>query len=74
MLGRFVRPASIAVRRQPLAWSVQQRNSASHQDATCPQSPYGKAEKVGQKRFCQFDLDGKVFVVTGEMSTSFWTV
>lgn len=32
---------------------------------TYPQVPYEKAESVGEKRFSQFDLAGKVFVVTG---------
>jgi D-arabinitol 2-dehydrogenase len=65
VLCRFARPASIAVRRQPFVWSLQKRSVASHRDVTYPQVPYEKEEKVGDKRFSQFDLDGKVFVVTG---------
>ncbi|KAH7093171.1 hypothetical protein FB567DRAFT_557197 [Paraphoma chrysanthemicola] len=34
-------------------------------DATYSQAPYEKAEPVGNRRFSQFDLDGRVFVVTG---------
>jgi hypothetical protein len=69
MLSYFVRPASAAARRQTIAYSSQRRGLASHQDATYPQVPYKKAESVGTKRFSQFDLDGKVFVVTGAASS-----
>jgi D-arabinitol 2-dehydrogenase len=65
LLRRFVRPAPPAFRFQPFTAPLQRRTLASHQDATYPQVPYEKAESVGEKRFSQFDLDGKVFVVTG---------
>jgi D-arabinitol 2-dehydrogenase len=32
---------------------------------TYPQVPYEKGEDVGKKKFSQFDMEGKVFVVTG---------
>jgi hypothetical protein len=66
LLRRFARPAPPAVRFRPLTTPLQQRGLASHQDATYPQVPYEKHEKVGDKRFSQFDLEGKVFVVTGQ--------
>ncbi|RYN76943.1 hypothetical protein AA0119_g8427 [Alternaria tenuissima] len=65
LLRRFVRPAPPAFRFQPFTAPPQRRTLASHQEATYPQVPYEKAESVGEKRFSQFDLDGKVFVVTG---------
>lgn len=68
VLSRFARPASIAFQRRPLT-SLPQRGFASHQDATYPQVPYEKGENVGAKRFSQFDLEGKVFVVTGAASS-----
>jgi D-arabinitol 2-dehydrogenase len=54
LLRRFVRPAPPAFRFQPFTAPPQRRTLA-----------YEKAESVGEKRFSQFDLDGKVFVVTG---------
>jgi hypothetical protein len=65
LLRRFARPAPPAFRPQSFTASLQRRSLASHQDATYPQVPYEKAESVGEKKFSQFDLDGKVFVVTG---------
>jgi hypothetical protein len=35
-------------------------------------SPYEKREKVGNKQFADFDLNGKVFVVTGALSRLFY--
>ena len=65
LLRRFARPAPPAFRLQPCMTPLHRRGLASHQDATYPQVPYEKHETVGEKRFSQFDLDGKVFVVTG---------
>lgn len=65
LLRRFARPAPPAFRLQPFATPLQRRSLASHQDATYSQVPYEKAESVGKKRFSQFDVEGKVFVVTG---------
>jgi hypothetical protein len=65
LLRRFARPAPPAFRLQPLTTPLQRRGLASHQDVTYPQVPYEKAENVGEKKFSQFDLAGKVFVVTG---------
>lgn len=64
-MRRFARPALPALRIQPLAGRLQRRSLASHQDVTYPQVPYEKAENVGEKKFSQFDVAGKVFVVTG---------
>jgi D-arabinitol 2-dehydrogenase len=52
-------------RNQPTTWCVQRRSITSHRDVTCQQVPYEKDENVGVKKFGQFDLEGKVFVVTG---------
>jgi hypothetical protein len=65
LLRHFARPAPPAIRFRPLSPLLQQRCLASHQDATYPQVTYEKAEKVGNKMFGQFDMAGKVFVVTG---------
>ncbi|RMZ74667.1 D-arabinitol 2-dehydrogenase [Pyrenophora seminiperda CCB06] len=65
LLRRFARPAPPAFRLRPLSSPLQRRSFASHQDVTYPQVPYEKAEKVGEKKFSQFDIAGKVFVVTG---------
>jgi len=65
LLRRFARPAPRAFCLRPLSTPLQRRSFASHQDATYPQVPYEKAENVGEKKFSQFDLAGKVFVVTG---------
>jgi hypothetical protein len=65
MLCRSAHPVPVTMRRQLPVWSFQRRSIASHIDATYPQVPYEKAEKVGDKRFSQFDFEGKVFVVTG---------
>ncbi|KAF1833686.1 hypothetical protein BDW02DRAFT_569778 [Decorospora gaudefroyi] len=65
LLRRFARPSPPAFRFRRAATPLQQRSFASHQDVTYPQVPYEKAENVGEKRFSQFDMDGKVFVVTG---------
>jgi hypothetical protein len=55
--------------------SVQRRPISQQSQSTVPltedpvkqskPAPYEKGENVGQKRFSQFDLAGKVFVVTG---------
>jgi hypothetical protein len=65
LLHRFARASQPAFRVQPFVTPLQRRTLASHQDVTYPQVPYEKAENVGEKRFSQFDLAGKVFVVTG---------
>ncbi|KAF1845255.1 uncharacterized protein K460DRAFT_366134 [Cucurbitaria berberidis CBS 394.84] len=66
MLHRFARQSPTAMRLLPRTTPLQRRNFASHQDATHAQVPsYEKAENGRGKRFSQFDLGGKVFVVTG---------
>jgi hypothetical protein len=64
-LYRLVRPAFMIGRNQPTTWSVQRRSIASHRDVMCPQVSYEKDENVRVRKLGQFDLEGKVFVVTG---------
>jgi D-arabinitol 2-dehydrogenase len=71
---QLARPAFVAVRCQPITWSVQQRGLASQRDVTCAQIQYEKDESTGGKMFSQFDLEGKVFVVTGVAAGYFQTV
>lgn len=66
---RSLRQSPFSLGRQPRICVLQQRGLATHQDATYPQVPYKKGENVGGKRFSQFDLQGKVFVVTGAASS-----
>lgn len=65
VLRRIPRPLSRSLRAQPTVLQFQRRNLVSHQDAAYQQASYQKAESVGDKRFSEFDLAGKVFVVTG---------
>jgi NAD(P)-dependent dehydrogenase (short-subunit alcohol dehydrogenase family) len=44
---------------------LQRRGLATHRDVTNKQTPYEKRENVGNRKHSQFDIDGKVFVVTG---------
>jgi D-arabinitol 2-dehydrogenase len=67
---RFAQPVTSSFRLRPVLLLGQRRGLVSHQDATYPQVPYEKGESVGDKRFSQFDLEGKVFVVTGAASCS----
>lgn len=69
MVTDFTSPASTAFRHQSLTSSLQRRGLASHQDVAYSQVPYDKGERVGDKRFSQFDMEGKVFVVTGAASS-----
>lgn len=68
MLHPVARPASLAIRRQPLTSTVKCRSQVSHRDMTYPQVPYEKGENVGGKTFSQFDMKNRVFVVTGAAS------
>ncbi|KAF3044375.1 hypothetical protein E8E12_009845 [Didymella heteroderae] len=50
---------------RPSSVLLQRRELASHRDVTCKQTPYQKRENVGDWGYGQFDICGKVFVVTG---------
>lgn len=52
-------------RSRPSKILLQQRGLATHRDATYKQTPYEKRENVGDRKYSQFDVGGKVFVVTG---------
>lgn len=60
MLTRRIAGAPLASRLRPLTSLPLRRFYASEKRA-----PYEKGENVGEKKFSQFDVDGKVFVVTG---------
>jgi hypothetical protein len=68
LLSRFTRPAATAFRQQALTSSRQWRGLASHLERTYPQTPYDRGENVGGNTFNHFNMDGKVFVVTGTAS------
>ncbi|KAF2449131.1 NAD(P)-binding protein [Karstenula rhodostoma CBS 690.94] len=57
------RPAPL--RLAPIATPLQCRCASSHLKNSEDRAPYEKGESVGNKRFSQFDISGKVFVVTG---------
>lgn len=65
LLRHVARSVPIVRARQPLVAPLQRRTFATDQDAAYSQAPYKKAENVGAQPFSQFDLGGKVFVVTG---------
>lgn len=52
-------------RFQPCTTLLLRRGFGSHRDVTYQQTPYEKRENVGDKKYGQFDVGGKVFVVTG---------
>ncbi|KAJ4295534.1 hypothetical protein N0V90_007547 [Kalmusia sp. IMI 367209] len=58
LLRRLPRPSS-ALRPTPLIPPLQRRFASEDR------APYAKAESVGNKPFSRFDINGKVFLVTG---------
>ncbi|KAL1594872.1 hypothetical protein SLS59_008685 [Nothophoma quercina] len=64
-LGRVACRVSNISRFQPTTTLLQRWGLATHRDVTYKQAPYEKRETVGDRKYSQFDIDGKVFVVTG---------
>lgn len=64
-LGRVACRVSNISRFQPTTTLLQRRGLATHRDVTYKQTPYEKRETVGDRKYSQFDIGGKVFVVTG---------
>lgn len=64
-IRRVAYKSSSISRFQPSANLLQRRGLASHRDLTYKQTPYEKRENVGDRKYSQFDIGGKVFVVTG---------
>jgi D-arabinitol 2-dehydrogenase len=63
--GRIARPAATAFQRQSFTWKSQQRGLPPHNITTTPELSKPKKEEAGQTLHRHFDLNGKVFVVTG---------
>lgn len=64
-MRRVAWSSSTKSRFQPTTTLLQRRGLASHRDATYEQKPYENHEFVGGRKYSPFDIDGKVFVVTG---------
>jgi hypothetical protein len=58
-----IRPAFL--RSTPAVAPLQYRFASSQPGNSEDRAPYEKGERVGNKSFSQFDIGGKVFVVTG---------
>ncbi|KZM25715.1 oxidoreductase [Ascochyta rabiei] len=64
-LRQVVCGSSRPSRIQPSTAFLQRRTLATHRDITYKQTPCEKRDNVGSRKHSDFDIGGKVFVVTG---------